>query len=181
MLFAGIGIVVLIPLFWWILVSNTFKKLGVKVEESSSGIDVALTKRYDTLHKLLEITKAYTKHEMDTFTQIVKLRKDMTVNEKSTLNTQLDQAQEKINVLAENYPELRSSDNYKALQMAAVDVEEHLQAARRLYNANVSLFNQKLVTFPDSIVANRMKLMAKDFFVADEGKTSDVQMKFDTL
>ncbi len=169
--------VILIPLIWWIATGNKFKQLLVKVDEASSGIDVALTKRYDTLTKLLEITKAYAKHEVETFEKIVNLRKGMTVSEKNDINQQLDNMRDRISVLAENYPELRSSDNFKQLQVSAADVEEHLQASRRLYNANVSLLNQLIVTFPSSMVANSMQLSKRDFFVADETKKADVAMK----
>lgn len=171
-----IAAVILLPAIWWIATSNKFRKLIVKVDEANAGIDVALTKRYDTLAKLLDITKAYSKHEVDTLENIIKLRKDMTVNEKNDMNTQLDNIQNKISVIAENYPELRSSDNFKQLQVSAADVEEHLQAARRLYNSNVSTFNQLVVTFPNSIVAKSMRLVKQDFFTAEEVKRSDLEM-----
>ena len=181
MQYAVIGAAIVIAVLWWIYVSNKFKTLMVKVDETISGIDVALTKRYDTLVKMLDTTKAYAKHEADTFDHIVKLRKDMTVSEKNNLSAQLDQVQSKISLIAENYPELRSSENFKQLQIAIADVEEHLQASRRLHNANVSLFNQMLVTFPDSIVGNSMHLSKKDFFVAEESKKKDVAMQFDSV
>jgi len=171
-----IAVVLLVPVIWWITASNKFRKLAVKVDEASSGVDVALTKRYDTLAKLLDITKAYSKHEVDTFEKIIKLRKDMTVTEKNDVNAQLDNIQNKISVIAENYPELRSSDNYKQLQVSAADVEEHLQAARRLYNSNVSSFNQLVVTFPNSMVAKSMGLIQQDFFAAEEAKKTDLEM-----
>lgn len=170
--------VLLIPVIWWVAASNKFKKLVVKVEEASSGIDVALTKCYDTLSKLLDITKAYSKHEVDTFEKIVKLRKDMTVSEKSDLSTRLDNIQSRISVIAENYPELKSSENFRQLQVTTADVEEHLQAARRLYNSNVSSLNQLIVTFPNSIVAKSMSLVEQEFFVAEKEKKADVEMKF---
>lgn len=169
--------VILIPLIWWIATSNRFKQLLIKVEEASSGIDVALTKRYDTLTKLLDITKAYAKHEVETIEKVINLRKGMTVSEKNDANQQLDNMRDSISVLAENYPELRSSDNFKQLQVSAADVEEHLQASRRLYNANVSLLNQLIVAFPSSMVANSMQLSKHDFFVAEETKKADVVMK----
>ena len=169
--------VILIPLIWWIATSNRFKQLLIKVEEASSGIDVALTKRYDTLTKLLDITKAYAKHEVETIEKVINLRKGMTVSEKNDANQQLDNMRDRISVLAENYPELRSSDNFRQLQVSAADVEEHLQASRRLYNANVSLLNQLIVAFPSSMVANSMQLSKHDFFVAEETKKADVVMK----
>ena len=83
---------------------------------------------------------------------------------------------EKINIIAESYPELQSNENFKTLQQSIVEVEEHLQAARRLYNSNVSYYNQILVTFPSSIVANSKKMIKKDFFETEEIKKSDVKI-----
>lgn len=170
--------VILILLIWWIATSNKFRQLLVKIDEASSGIDIALTKRYDTLTKLLDITKSYAKHEVETLEKIVNLRKGMSVSEKNDVNTKLDNMQNKISVIAESYPELKSSENFRQLQVATADVEEHLQAARRLYNSNVSLLNQLIVTFPQSLVAKSMHLANQDFFAAVEGKKADVVMNF---
>ena len=169
-------IIVLILFVWWIATHNRFKRLLVKIDEASSGIDVALTKRFDTLSKLRDIAKSYAKHEVDTFDKIVQLRKGMTVSEKNNANIQLDQMQKQINVVAESYPELKSSENFKQLQLAVMDVEEHLQASRRLYNANVSLFNQLAASFPSSIVSNSMKLKQQAFFMSEESRRQDVAM-----
>lgn len=170
--------IILIPVIWWIAAGNKFRRLLVKAEEAGSGIDVALTKRYDTLTKLLSITKAYAGHESDTFEKIIRLRQGMTVTERKEANAQLDQFKSEISLLAENYPELKSSENYRQLQIAVSDVEEHLQAARRLFNSNVSLLNQKIVTFPDSLVARAMGLQRQEFFETEESKKADVQMAF---
>ena len=90
----------------------------------------------------------------------------------------LEQLTKDINILAENYPELKSSNNFMELQKTIADVEEHLQAARRLYNANVNTYNTKLVVFPSSIVANNMHAVKKPFFEAEEAKRHDVKMSF---
>jgi len=101
----------------------------------------------------------------------------MTVSEKNDINGQLDNMNSRISVLAENYPELKSSENYRHLQVAASDVEEHLQAARRLYNSNVSLLNQLVVSFPSSVVSKSMGISKQGFFIAEEAKKADVAMK----
>ena len=148
----------------------------VKIDESLSGIDVALTKRYDVLTKMMDVVKAYAKHEKETLFEVINLRKDMTIQEKNEANKAMDENMKKINIVAENYPELKSSENYKTLQQSIADVEEHLQAARRLYNSNVSLFNQLLVTFPTSSIAKNKGMTKKDFFEADETKREDVKI-----
>jgi LemA protein len=163
---------------WFIMTMNLFARLLVKVTESDSGIEVALTKRFDTLTKMLDVTKAYAKHESETLAKIVTLRKGMSPAEKTAANLKMDQMAGGINVLAESYPELRSSENFKELQVTIAEVEEHLQAARRIYNMNVSAFNQLLVSWPASIVGNIKGHVAQVFFQADEEKKADVKMTF---
>ena len=171
-----VGIVLFILVVWYISVSNKLNRAVVKIDESLSGIDVALTKRYDVLTKMIDVVKAYAKHEKETLFEVINLRKDMTMQEKNDANKAMDENFKRINVVAENYPELKSSENYKTLQQSIADVEEHLQASRRLYNSNVSLFNQMLVTFPTSSIAKNKGLTKKDFFEADETKKEDVKI-----
>ena len=167
---------ILIVVIWVISVSNSLNRTIVKIDEASSGIDVALTKRYDTLTKMIDVVKGYAKHEKETIFEVIKLRKNMTTEEKIEANNKMNNNLARINALAESYPELKSSENYNTLQKSIADVEEHLQAARRMYNSNVSIFNQKLVTFPTSIIANSKGLTKKDFFEAEEVKKEDVKI-----
>ena len=171
-----IAVIAVIFVMWYIFTSNKLNRLVVKIDEALSGIDVALTKRYDVLTKMIEVVKSYAKHEKETLFEVVKLRSNMSLKEKSKANQVMDENFKKINVVAESYPELKSSDNYKTLQQSIADVEEHLQAARRLYNANISLYNQQIVTFPSSVVANNKGMIKKDFFEAEEIKRNDVKI-----
>ncbi len=177
-LIIAIGVVVLILLIWFIAVSNKLNKAIVKIEEADSDIDVALTKRYDVLTKMLDTVKGYAKHEKEVIIETINLRKGMSISEKNEANNKMDEAFGKLNVVAENYPDLKASENFKTLQLSISDVEEHLQASRRLYNANVSRFNQMIVTFPTSIVAGMKSLKKKDFFEAEEIKKQDVKIEF---
>jgi len=173
-----VAIVVVILVGWYIGTSNKLNRAVVKIEEADSGIDVALTKRYDALTKMLEITKGYAKHEKETLGEVINLRKGMSIAEKQDANNKMTETFGKINVLAEAYPELKSSENFKTLQLSVADVEEHLQAARRLYNANISSYNQEIVSFPTSIVAGMKGFVKKEFFEADEAKKEDIKMEF---
>lgn len=173
-----VAIVVVILVGWYIGTSNKLNRAVVKIEEADSGIDVALTKRYDALTKMLEITKGYAKHEKETLGEVISLRKGMSIAEKQDANNKMTETFGKINVLAEAYPELKSSENFKTLQLSVADVEEHLQAARRLYNANISSYNQEIVSIPTSIVASMKGFVKKEFFEADEAKKEDVKMEF---
>lgn len=171
-------VAVAVFVLWYIITSNTLNKAIVKIEEADSGIDVALTKRHDVLTKMIDTVKGYAKHEKDVIIETIKLRKGMTMEEKNIANNKMNEAFSKLNVVAENYPDLKSSENFQVLQQSIADVEEHLQAARRLYNANISSFNQMIVTFPTSIVANTKGLTKKEFFEAEESKKQDVKIEF---
>ena len=169
-------ILIAVVLLWYVSTSNNFKRCRIKVEESQSGIEVALTKRYDTLTKMLDVAKGYMKHEQETLTQVIKLRKGMSVEEMQAASNQMDQLSSKIQVTAEAYPELRSSETFAGLQRAIADVEEHLQAARRLYNANVTEFNTMKEVFPSSLLGKNYPKFP--FFEAEAHKRADVEMKF---
>ena len=171
-------IIVIVVALIYVSIGNKLSRAQVKIDEAESGIDVALTKRYDVLTKQLDIVKGYAKHEIETLEKVIELRKGMPLAEKAAAANQMTDLQNRINVVAEAYPELRSSENFRTLQNAVTDAEEHLQAARRAYNANVSVFNQMLVTFPSSVVANQRRLERREFFEAEEAKKADVKMEF---
>lgn len=174
---AILGALILLFIIWWIYTGNRFRQLFVKIDESESGIDVALTKRFDTLTKMLDVCKMYAKHEGDTFANVINLRKGMSMAERSTANGKMDALAERISVIAEEYPELRSSEQFRELQLGIRDVEDHLQASRRFYNSNISTFNQLLVSFPSSVVGNHLKMTLKEFFETEEHKRQDISIR----
>lgn len=173
-----VGVLALIIIIWYISVSNAFNRDIIKIDEADSGIDVALTKRYDVLTKMIAICKGYAKHEKETITDTIKYRKGMSMEERAEANNKMTETFGKINVLAEAYPDLKASENFKTLQQSVTDVEEHLQAARRLYNSNISSYNQRVVTFPSSIVASTKGLAKREFFEAENAKKEDVKIEF---
>ncbi|APM39715.1 LemA family protein [Clostridium kluyveri] len=173
-----ISIMVLITVIWWIMTSNNFKRTSIKISEALSGIEVALTKRYDMLTKLLDVAKGYTSHEKTLFMETITLRKGMSVSEINDADNQINTMASRINAIAEAYPELRSSDVFCELQAGIRDAEEHLQAARRLYNSIVTQYNTTMAVFPSSIVANFQKLTPVDFFKTEEWKKADVKIQF---
>lgn len=175
---AGVALGVVILVIWYVSTMNKLRASALKVDEAESGIDVALTKRYDVLTKQLEVVKEYTSHESKTLFETIRLRSDMRVDEKIKLVNTMDEVGRMFRLTAEAYPELRSSANYIALQNSITDVEEHLQAARRLYNANVTDYNTKIIMFPASIVANMLVMRRRELFQAEDYKRSDVEMKF---
>jgi LemA protein len=177
-----VAIVLVILVGWWISTSNKFKRMKIKIDEALSGIDVALTKRFDLLTKMLDTTKGYAKHETETLEKVIKWRNGIpanaTMEEKSEFASSLSKVASGLNVVVENYPDLKANDMFGKLQAAIADTEEHLQAARRLYNSNVSTLNSTIVAFPTSIVANAIHIQKKSFFEAEEAKRQDVKMEF---
>ena len=180
----AIVVILLIALVaWYISTMNWFRRTKVKVDEANSGIDVALTKRYDLLTKALASVKGYAKHESETLSKVIGMRtgniKDLSLDEKSKLNAELNEVQRGINVVVEQYPTLKADTQFSLLQNQTADCEEQLQAARRVYNSNVSTFNQRRVTFPSSFVAKRIGFREDlEFFKADEEKREDVKFEF---
>ena len=162
--------------FWCIRTVNDFKKKEIRVQEGLSGIEVALTKRYDKLVKMLDIAKGYMTHESELFEKVIALRRGMSIAEMNDAQQQMDALSGKFFAVAENYPELRSSDVFAELQRGIRDAEEHLQAARRLYNSNVTAYNTAIAMFPAKLLAGSRQ--PKEFFVADASKREDVKMSF---
>ena len=163
---------------WYISVSNQLNRLVVKVDEAESGIDVALTKRYDVLVKMMDTVKAYTKHEKETLFEVIKLRSGMTMAEKNKASHMMDENMNKINALMEAYPELKSSENYLELQKSILDVEEHLQAARRLYNMDVTTYNTAIQVFPTNLIASAFHFTEEKLFELEPGKANNIDIKF---
>ena len=162
--------------FWCIRTVNDFKKKEIRVQEGLSGIEVALTKRYDMLTKMLDTAKGYMAHESELFTKVIELRRGMSVAEMNDAQQQMDALSGRFFAVAENYPELRSSDVFVELQRGIRDAEEHLQAARRLYNSSVTAYNTAIAMFPAKLLAGPRQ--PKEFFAADIGKREDVKMTF---
>ncbi len=169
-------VLIVIVAIWAISTSNGFKKKEIRIQESLSGVEVALTKRYDMLTKLLDTAKGYMTHEKELFTNVIRLRKGMSIGELNEAEQQIEALSAKVFAVAENYPTLRSSDVFLELQRGIRDAEEHLQAARRLHNSNVKQYNISISMFPASLLAGGRT--PYEFFEAEAYKRADVAMKF---
>ena len=124
--------------------------------------------------------KGYAAHETKTLKEVTMARLPLSssMKEKGEYSGKLSEALGSVSLLAENYPVLKASENFLALQREISESEEELQSARRIYNSNVSSYNQDIVTFPTSIVAKASNLLAREFFEADEKKKEDVKIEF---
>jgi LemA protein len=180
-IFIGLGVVLVIIGLWYISTLNSFRTMLVKIDESESGIDVSLTQRFDMLSKMFQAAKGYMKHEAETLEKVVKMRQPQhqaDIKDKESFANEVSRGLQAINVVVEQYPDLKASTNVSKLQDATFEIEENLQAARRIYNSNVSMFNQRVVVFPSSIVANMNKITKREFFEADAMKREDVSFDF---
>ncbi|MDR2828908.1 MAG: LemA family protein [Acholeplasmatales bacterium] len=173
----AIALVLLAVLITYVTISNSLKKCTVKIDEALSGIDVMLVQRYDLLTKSIEVLKGAKNYEKSTIEDIVKLRKldtNSTLKEREEYDKEISSGFSKINVSLEAYPNLKAGSSYLLLQKQISECEDNLQASRRTYNSNVSYYNQKLVSWPSSIIGRSLKLESKSFFEADENKKGDV-------
>ncbi len=169
-------IVLVLIALWCISTTNGFKKKEIRVQEGLSGVEVALTKRYDMLTKMLDTAKGYMAHETGLFEKVIALRRGMSVAELNDAQQQMDALSGRLFAVAEGYPELRSSEVFVELQRGIRDAEEHLQAARRLYNTSVTAYNTAIAMFPARLLAGGRQ--PKEFFAAEEHKREDVKMAF---
>ena len=168
-----IGGAIVLAVLWVISTINGFKRREIKIEEALSGIEVALTKRYDMLTKLLDTAKGFMEHESDLFSRVVSLRHGMSVGEMGQADREMSELTGRLFAVAENYPELRSSEVFLELQRGIRDAEEHLQA---VYNANVSSYNIAIAMFPAKLLAKGHS--PKEFYDADDEKRDDVKLRF---
>ena len=169
-------LIALIAVLWAVKTSNNIKRMEIKVDEAFSGIEVALTKRYDMLTKMLDVCKGFMKHESELFSKVISLRRGMSLGEMGEADREMGELTGRLFAVAENYPELRSAHVFAELQQGIRDAEEHLQAARRLYNASVSSYNAAIAVFPDSLLARGRS--PREFFEAEDAKREDVKVQF---
>jgi LemA protein len=167
MTIAVIAIVVVIALF--LIVSyNGLAGLRVRADSSWSDIDVQLKRRHDLIPNLVETVKGYAAHEKGTFENIARYRSAAmsatTVDEKAQAEGQLTQALRGLLAVAENYPQLRASEEFTSLQQSLTETEDAIQNSRRYYNAVVRDLNTKIATFPSNIVAGMFGFQPRQFF-----------------
>lgn len=176
-----IGLIVFIGL--WVLFSYNGLVVGRnRVQEAYSQIDVQLKRRAALIPNLVETVKAYAKHEKDVFTQVTEARAALmgatTKPQQAQANDMLTGALKSLFAVAENYPNLKASDNFKELQEELSDTETKVAAARQFYNTNVLDYNTSLQMFPGSVIASMFHFMPEEFFKAADEDKADVKVQF---
>ena len=152
----------------YILIRNGIIASRNRVDEAWSGIDVQLKRRHDLVPNLVETVKGYAQHEQRVFEATTKARAEAMsaqgVDATRSAEQGLTAALANLRAVAENYPDLRATENFQRLQADLNEIEDEIQASRRIYNSNVQSYNTKIQIFPNSIVANQGGFTAREFF-----------------
>lgn len=175
------GLILVLGFFIWNLY-NSLVTAKMRVSESWSGIDVQLKRRTDLIPNLLETVKGYAKHEKEVFENVTKARSALVgaqnPKEAASAENMLTGALKSLFAVAEDYPDLKASDNFKQLQDELSDTETKIAAARQFYNSNVLDFNTKINLFPNNLLANTFGFKPAEFFEAEGQEREAVKVKF---
>ena len=178
-------IVIVILVIWIISMYNGLVKLKIKVDNSWSDIRVFLKKSFDLIPNLVNTVKGYASHESETLEKVTQARNAAVavppgdVQGTIQANQALGGALRGLLAIAENYPDLKASQNFLELQSALLSIEGDLGNARRYYNATVRDYNTAIQQFPGVIVANMTGFKAREFFELDNPQEAqNVEVKF---
>ncbi len=165
-----IGVVVLLL----IIIYNTMLKKRNKVKTAFSSIDVIIKKRLDVMPNLVSMVQKYMTHESELLTKLTELRTKATstkdINENIELNQEIDSTMKKITLSAENYPDLKASQNFLHMQATLNDIEEQMSAARRTYNAHVEAYNTFIEMIPMNLFAFIFRFKKYKLFEVNENE-----------
>jgi LemA protein len=149
---------------------NRLVRLRNKVEEAWRDVDVQLQRRHDLIPRLAEVVRGYAAHESTLLVELARLRDAAEKAEgaaaKSAPEAELADALETAIAVAESYPGLRASENFRALQKENAHTEDEVAASRQIYNGNVRIYNNRIQTFPVSWYADMFGFYTADFFQA---------------
>lgn len=179
------------PIFWIVLILlvilimiistyNKLVRLSKKVSQSAGTIDVYLKQRFDLIPNLVETVKGYAKYEEEVLEKIVKLRQEYADNSNDNMNVNatLNDKYNKLIAIVESYPELKANESFLNLQKQLSKTESQLQAARRIYNSEVTEYNTKVLSFPSNVIAGifGFKEIALFEIKAEERENVDIKI-----
>ena len=168
-------------LAWAVFLFNRLVRLRNQVHTAWADIDVQLTRRHDLVPSLVAAVKGYAGHEASLLEAVTALRARATAERApgrlGDLEGELEHALGRLVALQEAYPDLKASGNFTQLQRELVEVEEHLQYARRFYNGAVRDYNDAVQRVPDLLVARSFGFTCAEFFQADDDKRAAVNVE----
>lgn len=165
-------IIIIVIVAILVVIFNSLVRSRNRVDEAWSDINVQLKRRYDLIPNLVETVKGYAHQESSVFQNVTEARSRAmnagSLNDKSQQENALSGTLKSLFAVAENYPELKSNQNFMQMQSDLTDTEDKIQAARRFYNGTVRDYNTKLQVFPTNLFASLLGFTAKPFFGIDE-------------
>ena len=180
----GIILLVLLIIIAFVLIGmyNSLVQLRVRCDSAWSDIDVQLKRRHDLIPNLVATVKGYAAHEKGTFENIAKFRSQAmqasSPADKAVAENQLSGALKSLFAVAENYPELKASEEFTQLQSSLSQTEDALQNSRRYYNAVVRDLNTKIQSFPTNFIAGMFGFQRRQFFEVEAADREPVAVKF---
>ncbi|HEY5646913.1 MAG TPA: LemA family protein [Pseudomonadales bacterium] len=152
-----------------------------QVSNAWSDIDVQLVRRHDLVPQLVTAVKAYADYEQATLTAVTELRRRAEASdrlpEKAALEDAMETGLHRLIAVQESYPDLKADANFRQLQTALREVEDHLQYARRFYNGSVRTLNTRIESFPHLLIARPFGFLPAEFFEADDAARANVQVR----
>ncbi|HIT71536.1 MAG TPA: LemA family protein [Candidatus Scatovivens faecipullorum] len=172
-----LAILLILILIFIMIEFNTFIRLRNKIKHSKSGIEVYLNQRFDLIPNLVECVKGYTKYEEQTLSKITNLRSQYNnaKNKDLKLGEELNNEFNNLLAVGESNPDLKASEQFLNLQRSLEKMESQLQAARRIYNGDVTLYNTTISTFPNNFFAGIFGFKEEDLFQIEEYKKENVK------
>ena len=174
MFWVVLGIVALVLLVAVLLITlyNRLVRLRNRAENAWAQVDVQLRRRYDLIPNLVETVKGYASHERTTFEEVTKARtaaqQAQTVQEQAKAENILTEAIGRLFAVAEQYPELRATENFQQLQGQLEETEGKIAVSRQVYNDAVLTYDTALETVPTNIVGNMFSFKAREYFEVEE-------------
>ena len=167
-------VIAVVVLIWVATTYNRFVRGRNRVRESFSGVDVQLKRRHDLVPNLVKVVQAYAEHEHDTFEDVVKARgaaaEAQKIPDREQREAALSKSIDKLMILVESYPNLKADQNFRDLQKDLVEIEDHLQYARRYYNGTVRDYNTSIQRFPSVVLAGLFNQKEQPFFQLDDDR-----------
>jgi len=165
-----------------VMIFNRLVVLKNRVDNAWAQIDVQLKRRADLIPNLMETVKGYMKHERGVLEEVTKARTSLmqagTVEEKAKANNMLAGTLKTLFAVAENYPQLRASENFKMLQEELAGTENKIAYARTAYNDSVLGYNQTIEVIPYNLFAGMFGHSKKQYFEVQESERANVKVQF---
>jgi LemA protein len=175
-------VVLVVILVVLVMIYNGLVQLRIRSESAWSDIDVQLKRRHDLVPNLVETVKGYAAHEKGTFENIAKYRSAAmsatSTADRAQAEGQLTTALKGLLAVAENYPQLQASEQFKNLQQQLSSLEDDIQKSRRYYNAVVRDLNTRIASFPTNMLAGMFGFRPRQFFETPAAERENVQVKF---